>query len=127
MIFGADDTQFSCGHPIIAEDADGRRTETALPVSVHRPIEVRYGGKYELAQAYEPEPVSGCQQGSLGGTCRIANSTPNLASSVRMTVNRSWNDSTSATRAESLNEGISVGESASRTLGNSDWKVKPPG
>ena len=28
--------------------------------------------------------------------------------SVRMTVNRSWNDSTSATRAESLNEGISV-------------------
>ena len=45
----ADDTQFYvAGIRIIAEDADGR-IETALPVSVHRPIEVRYGGKYELA------------------------------------------------------------------------------
>ncbi|MGB0647461.1 MAG: hypothetical protein ACPGQS_09825, partial [Bradymonadia bacterium] len=37
----ADDTQFYvAGIRIIAEDADGRRIETALPVSVHRPIEV---------------------------------------------------------------------------------------
>ena len=120
----ADDTQFYvAGIRIIAEDADGRRIETALPVSVHRPIEVRYGGKYELAQVYEPEPVSGCQQGSLGGTVSYSEQyTESRQQSVRMTVNRSWNDSTSATRAESLNEGISVGESASRTLGNSDWE-----
>ncbi len=120
----ADDTQFYiAGIRIIAENAEGQRIETALPVSVHRPIEIRYGGKYELAQVYEPEPVSGCQQGSLGGTVSYSEQyTEARQQSVRMTVSRSWNESTSSTRAESLNEGISVGESSSRSLGNSNWE-----
>ncbi|MCA9539765.1 MAG: hypothetical protein KC620_12800, partial [Myxococcales bacterium] len=35
---------------VIARDANGATVETALPVPVHRPIEVRYGGEYALAE-----------------------------------------------------------------------------
>ena len=55
------DTQFYvAGVRVTAYDADGKTVETAMPVSVHRPIEIRYGGEYELAEVYHPVPVSGC-------------------------------------------------------------------
>ena len=119
-----DDTQFYvAGIRIIAENDEGERIETALPISVHRPIEVRYGGAYELAQVYEPEPVSGCQQGSLGGSVSYSERyTETRQQSVRMTVSRNFNESSSAAETQSLNEGISVGESTSRSLGSSDWE-----
>ena len=51
---------------VIATDDSGRSVETAIPLTVHRPIEVRFTGEQEVAQIYEPEPVSGCIPGSIG-------------------------------------------------------------
>ena len=58
-----------------AEDVEGNVIETSLPFRVVRPMEVKHYGKYELAEIYEPIPVSGCIVGSIGNNVSYSEST----------------------------------------------------
>jgi len=49
--------------------------ETVLPIRVVRPIEIKYYGKYELAQTYEPIPVTGCIPGTIASRVEYSEST----------------------------------------------------
>ncbi len=108
---------------VIAVDDEGRTVETAMPISVHRPFEVRYGGAYEIAELYEPEPVSGCIPGSIGSSVTYRETTTETRQqSVSVTVANTFNRTDSTSVSETLREGISVGESSSRSLGESTWE-----
>jgi hypothetical protein len=105
---------------VIAYDASGERVETALPLSVHRPIEVIYDGKLELAERYEPVPVSGCIPGGIGTNASYEESSAETrAQSVSVTLSDSWRSSTESTLSESMSEGVTLGESSSRRVGES--------
>ncbi len=106
---------------VTAYDAEGNTVETALPFSIHRPIEVTYDGKREVAERYEPVPVSGCIPGSVNSRVSYAEQrSETRQQSVSVTLSRSWSTSTGRTDSESLREGISVGESRSRSLSSSE-------
>jgi len=108
------------GVRVIAYDDEGNFTETALPIGVHRPIEVTYDGSYELAERYEPVPVSGCIPGGVGNSVSYSESVSETRTqSVSMTVSNSWSNQQGRNVSNSTSEGISVGESSSRTLGES--------
>ncbi|MBV69920.1 MAG: hypothetical protein CMH52_01100 [Myxococcales bacterium] len=119
-----DDVQFYVTDlRVIAIDDNGRSVETAIPLTVHRPIEVRFNGEQELAQVYEPEPVSGCIPGSIGAEVSYEESrTETKQRSVRMTVSSDWQRSSGRSVSEMLRDGVSVGESVSQSLGGSEWE-----
>lgn len=105
---------------VIAYDASGASVETALPLSVHRPIEVIYDGKLELAERYEPVPVSGCIPGGIGTNASYEESSSEArAQSVSVTLSNAWRSATASTLSESVSEGVSLGESSSRRVGES--------
>jgi hypothetical protein len=82
------------GVRVVAYDNEGKMVETALPISVHRPIEVKYDGSYELAERYEPVPVSGCIPGAVGNQVSYSEtSVDTRTQSVSMTVSNSWSTS----------------------------------
>ena len=116
-----DDLQsYVTGVRVLAFDDEGNYTETALPVGVHRPVEVVYDGTYELAERYEPVPVSGCIPGSVGNSVSYSESVSETRTqSVSMTLSTSWSNQTGRDLSTSMTEGISVGESSSRSLGTS--------
>lgn len=106
---------------VIAVDDEGRTVETALPISVHRPFEVRYGGEYEIAELYEPEPVSGCIPGSIGSSVSYRETrTEYRQQSVSITIKQEWAQHNGTTRTQNWQEGISEGTSRSRSMGGTD-------
>ncbi len=108
------------GVRVVAYDNEGNFVETALPISVHRPIEVKYDGSYELAERYEPVPVSGCIPGSVGNQVSYSESSVETRlQSVSMTVSNSWTNSAGRSVNRNTSEGIAVGESRSQTVGSS--------
>ena len=99
---------------VIAEDLEGEFVETAIPLRVVRPIEVKHYGKYELAEVYEPIPVSGCIIGSVGNRVNYSESTSETRqNSVNVVINKSWTDSNSVNISESSSDGLSIGETNS--------------
>lgn len=111
---------YIAGIRVVAYDKEGRSVETALPISVHRPIEVKYDGSYELAERYEPVPVSGCIPGSVGNQVSYSEMTVETRTqSVSMTVSNNWTSSSGRTLSQNTSEGIAVGESTSRSMSNS--------
>ena len=95
--------------------------ETALPISVHRPIEVIHNSKRLLAERYTPVPVSGCTPGSIDTNVTYSETqTEYRQSSVNLTMRRTWNSSNGTTQTESWQEGIREGESSSQTIGGSN-------
>lgn len=106
---------------VIAFDADGNTVETAMPVSVHRPLEMVYGGHYELAQLYDPEPVSGCTPGSFNAQVSYVETVSETRQrTVSVTVSDEWMASAGQTVSSSWKEGISTGTSRSSSLGGSE-------
>ena len=94
-----------------AEDLEGNIIETSLPFRVVRPMEVKHYGKYELAEIYEPIPVSGCIVGSIGNNVSYSESTTETRqNSVNIVISKSWSDSNSTNISNNTTEGISIGE-----------------
>ena len=92
---------YATGLRVIAEDAEGNEVETALPISVHRPIEVIHSGKRLLAERYTPVPVSGCMPGSVDTMVRYSETrTEFRQSSVNFTLRSEWSSSNGTTRSE---------------------------
>ncbi|MBT6402429.1 hypothetical protein HOK09_03135 [Candidatus Woesearchaeota archaeon] len=110
---------------IKAYDNEDTYAETSLPFKVVRPIEVKHFGKYELAEVYEPVPVTGCIPGTIGSNVQYTESeSETRQNSVSMTIDKSWSDSLSLTESISSAEGISVGETTgtvnSSSISNSE-------
>lgn len=106
---------------VIAYDAEGRTVETVIPFSIHRPIEVVFGGKLEVAERYEPVPVSSCIPGAIRSTVAYSETkSETRQQSVSVTVSNNWLQSRGNTTTQNWLDGISNGESTSRSLGSSD-------
>ena len=96
---------------IEVHDNEGVSVQTSLPFKVVRPVEVKHFGKYELAEVYEPVPVTGCIPGTIGSNVQYSESeSETRQNSVSMTIDRSWSDSFSLTETLANSEGITVGE-----------------
>lgn len=94
-----------------AYDVENNYTETSLPFKVVRPIEVKHFGKHELAQTYEPIPVTGCIPGTIGSNVQYSESTSETRqNSVAVSINKSWSDSFSNATAQNISEGVSIQE-----------------
>lgn len=122
-----DEEQFyATGIRVIAEDENGRRIETALPMTVHRPIEVLMLSKRaEIAERYAPVPVSGCIPGSIGTRVRYRESkTESRQRSVSVSISGNWSLSNGMTNTQSFHEGIDTGESFSQSLGGSESETE---
>lgn len=105
---------------VIAIGAEGERAETALPISVHRPLEVVYDGSFELAERFEPVPVSGCIPGGVGNNVSYSESiSETRTQSVSMTIRTSWSNARGQRVSTEMTDGISVGESMSRSVSES--------
>ena len=99
---------------VVAEDINGEFVESAIPIRVVRPLEVKHYGKYELAEVYEPVPVSGCIIGSLGNNVNYSeSSTETRQNSLNIVISKSWSDSNSKNINVSESEGLSIGETQS--------------
>ena len=106
---------------VVAYDAQGNSVETALPLSVHRPVEVVFDGALELAERYTPVPVSGCTPGGPRVWVSYGESkTEERQRSVTVTVSRTFAESNGTSREEGWHEGVATGQSSSRSLGSSE-------
>jgi hypothetical protein len=106
---------------VLAYDTEGNVIETALPITVHRPLEVVYNGKRDIAQRYDPIPVSGCTPGSIGTRVNYSETKSEARQrTVSVTVNQSWIRNRGQSLSRSWREGVSEGQSQSRTLGSSN-------
>ena len=89
---------------IKAYNAEDDYVETSLPFKVVRPVEVKHFGKYELAEVYEPVPVTGCIPGTIGSSVQYSESeSETRQNSVSITYNKSWSDSNSTSLSSSNN------------------------
>ena len=105
---------------VIAYDADGLSTETALPLTVHRPLEIVYDGKRLVAERFDPMPVSGCIPGSISTRVSYSETKSEYRQkTVSVTVNQNWLRSSGQSLNRSWREGVSEGQTSSRTLGSS--------
>jgi hypothetical protein len=90
---------------------DNETIENKLPIKVVRPIEIKHFGKHELAEVYDPVPVSGCIPGSIGSSVQYSESeSETRQNSVAVTINKNWNNSFSNNTSLQTTEGISLGE-----------------
>ena len=105
---------------IVAYDIENNLIETAIPLRVVRPLEVKHFGQHELAQVFEPVPVTGCIPGSVGNNVQYSESeSETRQNSVSIGINQTWSNSNSITNSNSISEGISVGETESTVLSSS--------
>ncbi|MBU1897870.1 hypothetical protein KKB55_08995 [Myxococcota bacterium] len=113
------DKQFYvAGLRVMAYDDQNRMVETALPIPVHAPIEVVYSGGLELAELYDPVPVSGCIPGSIGTRVSYSESTSeSRQQQVSVRVSQSYSQSVGLRTDARWQEGISEGSSESTSLG----------
>ena len=101
---------------VIATDKNGVEVLNALPVKVVRPLEVRYDGSYELAQVFEPIPVSGCITGTIDNRIEYSESkSETRENSIDISISNDWNKSVGLSVSQELTEGIQV----SQSIGNS--------
>ena len=104
----------------IAYDAQGRAVETALPYSVHRPLQVDYDGNYEVAEVFEPVPVSGCIPGQVGNRVTYSETqTETRQRTVSTTISANWSRSNGVTNSRNWDEGFQEGTTSSTTASNS--------
>ena len=94
---------------ILAYSTENEIAETVLPFRVVRPIEVKHFGKHELAEIYEPQPVTGCIPGSVGNNVNYSEtSSETRQNSVSITISNSSSNSISQDLTSSASEGLSV-------------------
>ena len=105
---------------VVAYDIENKSIETAIPLRVVRPIEVKHFGKHELAEVFEPVPVTGCIPGSVGNNVQYSESeSETRQNSLSIGINQTWSNSNSITDNNTISEGISVGETDSTVLSSS--------
>jgi len=103
---------------VFAFDAEGRSVETALPIPVHRPMEMIYDGARELAEYYEAVPVSGCIPGGVSTVVSYSETTrESRQQQVSVSLTRGVSSSAGVRLDQNWQEGFSEGNSVSRSMG----------
>ena len=103
-----------------AYDINNNFAETYLPFRVVRPIEVKHFGKYELAETYEPVPVTGCIPGTIGNNVQYSESeSETRQNSVGITLSRNWSNSDSTSVNSTQMEGITISETEDTVVSSS--------
>ena len=96
---------------VTAVSEDGDLIKNILPIKVVRPLEIKHFGESELAEVYEPVPVTGCIPGSVGNNVQYSESSSETRqNSVSVNVSNSWSDSMSSSLSETNSEGINISE-----------------
>ena len=104
----------------IAYDSQGRAVETALPYTVHRPLQIEYDGNYEVAEVFEPVPVSGCIPGQVGNRVTYSETqTETRQQTVSTTISSDWSRSNGITNSRNWTDGFQEGTTSSTTASNS--------
>jgi len=104
----------------------GDFVETALPISVHRPLEFHLGqSQGRPAEYYEPVAVSGCMPGSIGNSVTYQESHSEARqNAVSVSVAKSWNQShgvgSSQTWSQGIQESTSVTNEESESWAHSE-------
>lgn len=99
---------------ITAYDINNSFAETVIPIKIVRPLEINHFGQHELAEVYEPVPVTGCIPGTVGSSVQYSESTSETRqNSVSVTINKNWANSFSNNESQTISEGINVGETQS--------------
>ena len=94
--------------------------ENILPVRIVRPLEIKHYGKYELAETYEPIPVTGCIPGTIGNNVSYSESeSETRQNSASITLSKSWTNSNSQTIDTTRSEGLNVAETENTVLSSS--------
>ncbi len=102
---------------VIATDKDGFEVMNELPVKVVRPLEIRYNGSYELAQIFEPMPVSGCITGSIDNRIEYSESkSETRENSIDIMISNNWNNSVGLSVSQELTEGIQISQSVGNSI-----------
>ncbi|MFN3202548.1 MAG: hypothetical protein ACE366_29425 [Bradymonadia bacterium] len=115
------DQFYVSGVRVLAFDKDGNSVETALPFTVHRPIEVNYSGKLHLAERYAPQPVSGCIRGDLRSNVKYSETTSETRQqTVSVAFSRDFVSRAGVSNSQSWKEGISEGERISQSVGGAE-------
>lgn len=105
---------------IFAYDVNGNYVENVIPVKIINPIEVKHYGKYELAETYEPLPVTGCIPGSVGNSVNYSESqSETKQNSVSIVINKSWSDSLNLNFSSTSSEGFNVSETQNTIVSSS--------
>ena len=104
------------------EGTDGDFIETALPISVHRPMEFHMANsKARPAQYYEPVAVSGCMPGSLNNQVTYQETkSESRQNAVSVSLSKSWTQSQEISQNQNWSEGISETQSVSNSSGE-NW------
>jgi hypothetical protein len=91
------------------KDGTGDFVETALPISVHRPMEFHLGqSESRVAQYYEPVPVSACIPGGINTQVTYSESESEARQKgVSVSLSKSWSQDQGVSQAESWSEGVS--------------------
>lgn len=94
--------------------------ENILPFRVVRPLEVKHYGKYELAETYEPVPVTGCIPGTIGNNVSYSESeSETRQNSVSITLSKTWTNANSQSIDTTRSEGLNVAETENTVLTSS--------
>lgn len=105
---------------VIATDTKGQVVETVLPFSVHRPMEIFFSNKLEIAEYLDPVPVTSCIPGSIGNRVSYSETTSETRQqSVSVTVSSQWSRANSTSTSEGWQEGISEGFTQSQNFSQS--------
>lgn len=91
--------------------------ETVFPIRVVRPIEIKYFGRYELAQTYEPIPVTGCIPGTLSSRVEYSESTSETRqNSISIVIGKDFAISNSDIITNTNSDEISLGETINTNI-----------
>lgn len=124
----ADSKFYVAGIYVKATDAaSGGEVEALLPFNIHRPMEIDYNGNFQVAEYYEPEPVTACIPGSIGNRVSYSEThDESVQRSVSINLSRDWGQEHSVSNSQDWNEGYGVSdtEATSVTVGTSQDRTE---
>jgi hypothetical protein len=124
LVFNAipDDVQMAVvSIRVKAFNQNGQFVENAIPMTVHRPMELQYDGNTQLAQVFDPVPVTGCMFGGIGTEVSYSETVSETKQqSVSVTISNQWNQAQTNGSFQSFSSGIRLGESSSSSSSRSD-------
>ncbi|MFH1533105.1 MAG: hypothetical protein ABIK09_20455 [Pseudomonadota bacterium] len=96
--------------------------ETAFPMTVHRPLEFHLSdGQDQVAQIYEPVPVSGCINGGIQTNTTYSETMSEARQrGVSVAVGKSWNTSHSNSASSNWTQGVSESQTVSQSQAMSE-------
>lgn len=113
---------------VVAHTADGGRIEVAYPFMVRRPLEVYFTTPMQIAEIFEPEPVTGCIPGGPGGVevSYSESHSETRTRAVQTSLSRGWEESYGEEHGVTWGgtESVSASATESRTTTVSDARTE---